>query len=268
MEIKWIKLSTALFDNRKIKQIRKMPDGDALIVIWLQILCLAGVTNDSGLVYFSKDIPYTEEMLATEFDRPITTIRLALNVFEQFGMVEIVNNILLVSNWEKYQSVDQMEKIREQNRLRKQKQRAQLTECHVTCHADVTQGHATDIDKDIDKDKEEEKRTKAAPPTNVFASYSFSDPMKAKLTDWLSYKKERKESYKPTGLTAFLSGVKNRLEKHDEADIIALIDECMANNWKGIIWDKLPPPKPKVHIMPPQTKEPQTLEEIFGVEYD
>ena len=92
--------------------------------------------------------------------------------------------------------------------------------------------------------------------------------MKSKLTDWLEYKKERKESYKPTGLTAFLSGVKNRLEKHDEADIIALIDECMANNWKGIIWDKLPPPKPKVHTMPKQTKEPQTLEEIFGVEYD
>ena len=181
MEIKWIKLSTALFDNRKIKQIRKMPDGDALIVIWLQILCLAGVTNDSGLVYFSKDIPYTEEMLATEFDRPITTIRLALNVFEQFGMVEIVNNILLVSNWEKYQSVDQMEKIREQNRLRKQKQRAQLTECHVTCHADVTQGHATDIDKDIDKDKEEEKRTKAAPPTNVFCFLFFLGPDESKI---------------------------------------------------------------------------------------
>ena len=92
--------------------------------------------------------------------------------------------------------------------------------------------------------------------------------MQAKLTDWLEYKKERKESYKPTGLSAFLSGVKNRLEKHEEADIIALIGECMANNWKGIIWDKLPPPKPKVHIMPKQETEPQTLEEIFGVEYD
>lgn len=103
---------------------------------------------------------------------------------------------------------------------------------------------------------------------DIFGGYNFSPAMQAKLTDWLLYKKERKESYKPTGLTAFLSGVKNRLEKHEEADIIALIDDCMANNWKGIIWDKLPPPKPKVHIMPKQETEPQTLEEIFGVEYD
>ena len=57
-EVKWIKLTSDLFDNRKIKQIRKMPDGDALIVIWFQVLCLAGNQGSKGLVYFSEDIPY------------------------------------------------------------------------------------------------------------------------------------------------------------------------------------------------------------------
>ena len=47
--VKWIKLATDIFDNRKIKLIERMPDGDSLIVIWLKLLCLAGTVNDSGL---------------------------------------------------------------------------------------------------------------------------------------------------------------------------------------------------------------------------
>ena len=153
--VKWIKIITNMFDNRKIKQIRKLPDGDSLIVVWLQIICLAGQVNDNGMLYFSKDIPYTEDMLAVEFDRHINLIRLALSTFERFKMIEIIDDVLLVSNWEKYQSVDELNKLKEQNRLRqrkfKEKQRL-LSESNVTVTLPVTQSNATDIDIDIDKD--------------------------------------------------------------------------------------------------------------------
>ena len=162
-DIKWIKIVTDMFDNRKIRQIECLPDGDSIIVIWMKLLCLAGQTNDNGMVYFTKDIPYTEQMLSQQFNRPLTTIQMALKTFEQFGMVELVDNILHISNWEKYQNIDGMEKIREQNRLRKQRQRERqklLTDMSQDSHVTVTQGHATEEDKeeDIDKDKEEDKR--------------------------------------------------------------------------------------------------------------
>lgn len=159
-EVKWIKIVTDMFNNRKIKQIRKLPEGDAIIVIWLQLLCLAGQTNFNGMVYFSQDIPYTDEMLSIEFDRPINLIRLALKTFESFGMIEIIDDVLLVSNWEKYQSADKLEEIREQNRIRQQKFREkqkQLAESNVTETLQITQRNGTDIDIeediDIDKDK-------------------------------------------------------------------------------------------------------------------
>ena len=117
-DVMWIKLATDIFDNRKIKQIEKMPDGDSIIVIWIKILCLAGHVNDSGLIYLTKEIPYTEEMLATEFNRPLPIVRLALTTFQRFGMVEIVDDIYHVSSWEKYQNVAELEKIREQTRKR------------------------------------------------------------------------------------------------------------------------------------------------------
>lgn len=159
-EVKWIKLSTDIFSNRKIKQIRKLPEGDAIVGVWLQVLCLAGQINDNGMVYFSKDIPYTEEMLSVEFDRPINIIKLAFMTFTNFNMLETIDNILLVSNWEKYQSADKLKEIREQNRLRQREFRSKqsaLPARNVTVTLPVTQHNATDIDIDIELDKDIKK---------------------------------------------------------------------------------------------------------------
>ena len=100
-----------------------MPDADAILVIWFKILCLAGTINENGMLILTRDLAYTEEMLATEFRKPINTVRLALRTFEAFRMVEIVNNIYCISNWEKYQNSVGLEKIREQTRKRVEKHR-------------------------------------------------------------------------------------------------------------------------------------------------
>lgn len=155
-EVKWIKLSTSIFDNRKIRQIESLPDGDAIIVIWVKLLCLAGEINDSGMVYFTREIPYTDQMLSQQFNRPLTTIQMALSTFQQFGMIELIDNILHITNWEKYQNVEGMEKIREQNRLRKQRQREKqkmLPDMSRDSHGTVTQCHATDIEEEREEDK-------------------------------------------------------------------------------------------------------------------
>lgn len=158
-DVKWIKIVTDIFGNRKIKQIESMPDADAILVIWFKLLCLAGNVNEGGLITITKDIPYTDEMLSTEFHRPLATIRLALSVFERYGMIEIIDNILCVSNWEKYQNFDTLDKIREQTRLRnlayRERQRLQLPQCvtrHVTSR--VTQCDATDKEEEGDIEKE------------------------------------------------------------------------------------------------------------------
>lgn len=118
-DVKWIKVSTSMFEgNRKIKQIELMPEGDTILVIWLKLLLLAGNVNDRGAIYITPEIPYTDEMLANELRRPITVVRMALSLFERFGMIEIIDNVFYLSSWEKYQSADKLEEMREQNRKR------------------------------------------------------------------------------------------------------------------------------------------------------
>lgn len=160
--VKWIKLSTAMFEDEKIRIIERMPEADTILVIWVKLLAQAGRTNASGYIYLSENIPYTDEMLATIFDRPIGTVRLALETFRNFGMINIdENSFISISNWEKHQNVAGMDKIREQTRKRVAKHREskkleQPEECNVT----VTQGNATEeeleLEEELDIDKEKE----------------------------------------------------------------------------------------------------------------
>jgi predicted phage replisome organizer len=107
-EVKWIKIVTDVFDDEKILMIETMPEADTIIVIWFKLLCLAGKQNNSG-VFQMGQMPYTDEMFATIFRRPLNTVRLALKTFEQFGMIEIIHNTVTIPNWGKHQNIDQIE---------------------------------------------------------------------------------------------------------------------------------------------------------------
>lgn len=75
--------------------------------------------------------------------------------------------------------------------------------------------------------------------TDIFAEYDFSEAMKAKLSEWLKYKQEKRQGYKPTGLKQFLRRIDSALQSYEESDILAEIGNSMANNWQGIQFDRL-----------------------------
>jgi phage replisome organizer, putative, N-terminal region len=124
--VQWIKLTTTMFDDEKIKLIESMPDKDSILIIWIKLLVQAGKCNATGYIYLNETLPYTDEMLATIFNRPLNTIRLALSIFQKFGMIELSEEgNIFINNWEKHQNIEGLEKIREQTRLRVSKHRKQ-----------------------------------------------------------------------------------------------------------------------------------------------
>ncbi|MFB5519511.1 phage replisome organizer N-terminal domain-containing protein [Enterococcus casseliflavus] len=163
-EISWIKLSTGLPDNKKIKRIRKLPEGDKVILFWVFLLARAGESNQSGGIFLTDTMPYQEEDLAADFDFNIEFVQFALITLEKYSMITRYQDILFIKNWEEYQSIEGLEKVREQNRIRqarhKEKQR-QLTLGNVTANvsgnAGVTESNATDIDKELDKELDKER---------------------------------------------------------------------------------------------------------------
>ena len=190
-EVKWIKITTDMFDNRKIKHLRRLPDGNSIVLIWVMLLTLAGRCNARGMIFLTEDIPYTPKMLADELGFEETTVSLAVDALSKLGMIQ-TDGVLQVSNWEKYQNVEGMDSIREQTRLRVAKHREKkaaltencassddVTQGNVTGNVTVTQCNATDIDidKDIDRDKEKEvdSRATATAPAARAAAVSKND---------------------------------------------------------------------------------------------
>lgn len=173
-EVKWIKIVTDIFDDEKILMIESMPEADSLIVIWFKLLCLAGKQNNSGVLMLGR-MPYTDEMFSTIFRRPINTVRLALQTFEGFGMIEIINNTVTIPNWNKHQSLDQLESRKEYMRTYmaeyREKQKAlalddsfSKTNGKVNSKVNVNKADI-DKEKDLEKESEREGNISSPPPS-------------------------------------------------------------------------------------------------------
>lgn len=164
-DVKWIKITTDIFDDEKMLMIESMPSADSIIVIWFKLLTFAGKQNNDGVFLMSNRIAYTDEMLASIFRRDVNTVRLALNAFRQFGMIEIIEDVITIPNWNKHQSLDAYEKKKERDRLYQQERRSRQkalicgkssdtsSDCHTMESSDVA---VSEKDKEKERDIEEE----------------------------------------------------------------------------------------------------------------
>lgn len=156
-DVQWIRITTDMFDNRKIKHLRKLPEGNNIVLIWVMLLTMAGRCNAGGMIFLTENIPYTTKMLADELGFEENTIRLALQVFEELHMVTTDQEYLCVPGWEEYQNVEGLDRIREQTRVRvaNHRERKRLSACNVTGNVTVTPCNATEEDKEVEVDIED-----------------------------------------------------------------------------------------------------------------
>lgn len=161
-KVSWIKIETEMFNNSKIGHIRNLPEGNNIVLIWVMLLTMAGRCNANGLIFLTENIPYNEKMLADELRFDESVVRLALSVLEKFGMITRDGNLLTIPGWEEHQNIEGMDKIREQNRIRKQKQRERQRNM---IEQDMSQDLSRDASRDVtqqnkSKNKKEEKDNK------------------------------------------------------------------------------------------------------------
>ncbi len=210
-EAQWIKIATDIFENEKLLLIESMMDSkteaDSIFVIWFKLLTFAGKQNNSGVFMLNDKITYTDEMLSTIFRRPLKTVKLALQTFEKFGMIEIVNDVITIPNWEKHQSLDKLEEAKKKTRNRvakhREKQKAlttgndDVTQCNVTVTLPVTPCNA--LEKKREEENKKEIRGKedgdviiTPPPTLAEVNdYIFNHNLSVNPSRFFSYYDDR-----------------------------------------------------------------------------
>ena len=157
-DITWIKIKTDMFDNEKIKLIERMPEGDMILIIWIKLLTYAGKANYNGYIMLSENIPMNIEEMAIIFNRPLEKVRYAIQILQRYKMLEVnEQEVVLISNWEKHQNIDGLQRVRALNAKRNKEYRERKKQLALempteNSDAVVTSRDATDIDKDIDKE--------------------------------------------------------------------------------------------------------------------
>ena len=103
-------------------------------------------------------------------------------------------------------------------------------------------------EKQEKKEKEKDIRARARLPSTVSMdklTERFGEVLAPVVNDWLTYKQERREAYKPTGLKSFLSRVEREAQEHGDQVVADVIQLAMSNGWRGIVWEKLQQQKEK-----------------------
>ncbi|WP_160685949.1 phage replisome organizer N-terminal domain-containing protein [Clostridium sp. C2-6-12] len=116
-ERRYVKFKLDIYDDTKTKVIDQKPERDFIHYFFARCIILAGKSDCEGELYMAKNIPYTIETLAIEFNRDEALVKLALDVLMELKMIEVTeDNIYKVKSFVKHQNIKVEEKVNSKDR--------------------------------------------------------------------------------------------------------------------------------------------------------
>ena len=86
----WLKLKRDFFKRHDITILESMPNGKEYSLFYLKLM-LESIDHE-GMLRFSEQIPYNEQMLAAITNTNVDTVRSAIKVLEQLKLLEILDD--------------------------------------------------------------------------------------------------------------------------------------------------------------------------------
>ena len=164
----WLKLKRDFFRRHDIQIVENMPNGKDYILFYLKLLCES--VDHNGNLRFSEQIPYNEQMLATITNTNIDVVRSAIQVFEELGMMEVLDDGTYFMN-----EVQKMLGSETKWAEKKRDYRLKKGQCPQGVLPMSDKSKRESIEKDIDKDKEKENIKENSPVTDSGEMFDFEE---------------------------------------------------------------------------------------------
>lgn len=167
-ERRYVRFRVDMYEDTKFKIIDKKPERDLIHYVWTRIVALAGKVNLEGDLYLSRNIPYTLETLAIEFNRGVEQIKLSLDTFLELEMLEFKDNkIYRVTNFSKHQNI----KTKEKNDSNKNSIAAKEPQLPQKDESVINAAKKTNLEKELNAFKD----SKNAPVKNKIINLNNND---------------------------------------------------------------------------------------------
>lgn len=145
----WLKLKEDFFEEKQIKYLRKLPDGDKLVIAYLKMQLKSLRTE--GFIKYDSILPSNEDELAMILDEDSNIVKLMVQALLQVKAIEILDDgsFYMIAMQDligkEGQSAERVRNFRE-----RQKQVALQCNTDVTkCNTEIEKEKEKEIDKDI-----------------------------------------------------------------------------------------------------------------------
>lgn len=205
---------------------------------WLHILLSANYEPQTfkGREIERGQLVTSYPSLAEETGLSIQNVRTAIKHLKQTGEITMKSyrdySIITVPKFDEYQSDQQPTNI--QLTAKQQADNSQLTGCSQSSNRQLTT-----MEESKKARKQESKKVRNNTPIPPYEEFGFSEAMRLRLDEWLCYKSERREAYKPTGLHSLLKTVEREIARLGEPAVLNRITDAMASGWRGMNLDKM-----------------------------
>jgi predicted phage replisome organizer len=242
MQVKWIKLNVGMFDGNSFKRIKKAKIGgesfrDKLTAVWFELMDFAGKCNAGGQLIESPEIPFANiEDIAIMIDRETDELQLCMNYYINNGMVTLIDDVYMLTSWTKYQNEDGLEKIREKNRKRVAKHRAnqKLLQCNVTGNVTVTECNAIEEEKEEELEKDNRNKNKKISFVDSLLSDIADDDLRNLYYEYVAMRKVIKSPITTKRALEMLVNKVNKLEPNDIERQKKMLENAIVGNWKSV----------------------------------
>lgn len=256
----WLKLREDFFDDPQDETIQYITEQNPLYTIFYLKLCLKALRTDGKMLRYigSKCLPYDVDSLAKLTNMDKDTVRCALALFKEIGLVRFLDSGELFLT-----QIDEMvgSETEEAIRSRKRRSRQALTtdtvpelpgQCAVNDRlVTAERPPEKEIEKEIEKEKETRDRGRDREKKDLFETllpnYQISEPLADKIREYLRYRKEQHRfTFQEVSLNAFLKKAEKAEQQYGSTAVMSCFDKTITNGWKGVFYESLPKPdKPK-----------------------
>ena len=151
-DIQWFKVEKNIFYNRKIQLLLGLKDGDTYFRVWMQLLSLAVECGDGGRLIIGNN-PISVKEFSKIMGKSSKKMSKILEKFLELEMLKKEEEVFVIKNWNKYQSIDRQEDYLIKNRERQRRFSEKLKKEQEKTNVSLTLDNATE-------EKREEKITK------------------------------------------------------------------------------------------------------------
>ena len=148
----WLKLKEDFFDDKQIKYLRSLPDGDKIVITYLKMQLKSLKTN--GTIRYDKLLPSSAEELSMMLDEDLNIVKFTLKALEQINAIEILEDesIFMLAMQELIGS-EGSSALR--TRAYRERKKLLLSQCNNNVQNVTSLQHGEiELEKDLDKEKE------------------------------------------------------------------------------------------------------------------